>query len=410
MKILQDPKKRGLVAVSVLGILVLATLTPFILFRDARHLSAYANGAEDSSHVRDELALTGASISDIVSTPHLLADVKDPAHTLLVVMGVERRFDAGESDAVIAFLRAGGNVLLADEGGFGTAIARDAGFAFDSSRVLDSHNHRGDPKLVVVNSTLDGRTYRLLLNSPANLVPLPDRTGAPVVLASSSPADVYPDGSYRDVNANGEIDKGDPSGPFPLIVSTAVGAGRLILVADTGLFMNQQVDLAEFENGAYVRALAATVVGRDGTILVDESRHAPGPGLAPLDDAARALGRATAGTLVTYALLVLLVGGTALAVRLTRTTEDWSHHRHDVSQLLPAPEGLAPDLDRAQRFARRRISEKHNIPIEQVAAMSAEQILGVCGDKLLADAAAGTLRSDPSPIFVSYLPSTEAVP
>jgi hypothetical protein len=204
------------------------------------------------------------------------------------------------------------------------------------------------------------------------------------------------------VNANGEIDRGDPAGPFPLIVRTHLGAGTLVLVSDTGLFMNAQVDLAEYENAAYVRALAGSLVGRDGTILVDESRHAPAAPLAGFDDAARELGRATAGSLATYALVALLLVATVVGVLLTRATEDWSHHAHDVTREVPAPESVRPDLERAQRLARRRISEKHNIPLEQVAAMSAEQLLAACGDRLLAEAAAGTLRADPAPVFKSY--------
>jgi len=408
VKLLQDPRQRGLVAAALVALLALVAVAPFLLFGAQRHLSAYEDGAEDASHLKDELGLTGATVKAVVSTPTLLSDVKDPSRTLLLVLGAERRYDASEADAVAAFLRAGGSVILADEGGFATAIAQDAGFAFDSSRVLDSSNHRGDPRLVVTNSTLDGRSYRLLLNAPTALVPLPDRVGAYDVLAASSAGSSFPQGSYRDVNGNGEIDRADPAGPFPLLVRTHLGAGTLVLVSDTGLFMNQQVDLPDYENAAYVRALATGLVGNGGTILVDESRHAPAAPLAPFDDAARALGRATSGGLVTYALLALLLVATVVGVLLTRATQDWSHHAHSADHEVPAPEAVRPDLDRAQRLARRRISEKHNIPLEQVAAMTAGQLLAVCGDRLLADAAAGTLRADPSPIFKLY--AAEAPP
>lgn len=409
MKLLHDPKTRGWIAVGLLAIVAIGALAPFAFGRDARHLSAFADGAEDMGHVRGELALTGATIQGLVSTPAQLADVAEPSKTLLLVVGPERRYDASEADAIVAFLRAGGNVLLADEGGFGTLVAREAGFAFDGSRVLDTHNHKGDAQLVVANSTLDGRTYHLLFNAPGDLVPLPGKTGDYAVLAQSSPA-AYPEGSYRDLNGNGVIDREDASGPFPLVVRTHVGAGTLVLVADTGLFMDQQVDLPGFDNAAYAKALVGSLVPRDGTILVDESRHAPHAPLALLDDAARTLGRATAGTLVTYALLVLLAAGAVVLVLATRATEDWSHHAHDVAQQLPVPENVRADLARAQRMARRRISEKHNIPMEQVAAMSAEQLVALCGDRLLAEAAAGTLRSDPTALFRSFSSLPEATP
>jgi hypothetical protein len=79
-----------------------------------------------------------------------------------------------------------------------------------------------------------------------------------------------------------------------------------------------------------------------------------------------------------------------------------------VGAEVPAPEGVRPDLARAQRMARRRISEKYNIPMEQVASMTAEELLRVTGDKLLSEAAAGTLRADPAPLFRSF--SAEASP
>ncbi|MEA3199702.1 MAG: hypothetical protein QOE90_1130 [Thermoplasmata archaeon] len=407
MKLLQDPKPRGWLAVGLVAALALIVLSPFVLFPAQRHLSAYAEGAEDASHVRGELSAW--TTRDVLTTPSLLSGVKDPGKTLLLVMGAERRYDASEAEAIVSFLRAGGHVILADEGGFGTAVAREAGFAFDNSRVLDSSNYHGDPKLVVANSTLAGRTYRILFNAPTAIVALPDATGlAPQVLARSTAAAAFPESSYRDLKGNGQIDIADPTGPFDLVVRTDRLGGTLVLVADTGLFMNGQVDLGEFENGAYVRALVNDILPRDGTILIDESRHAPHPGLAPLDDAARALGRVTSGDLVTYAAVALLVLAAAVAVAMTRATEDWSHHDHTVDHVVAAPESLRPDLERAQRLARRRISEKHNIPMEQVAAMSAEQLLAVCGDAMLANAAAGTLRADPSPLFRSY--AAEAIP
>src|SRR5581483_8606984 len=143
-------------ALILLAIVLIGVLAPLVYATSARHLSAYVDGGEDMGRTRQGLALTGADVRDVVSTPSLLADVKEPQKTLLMIVGPERRYDEAESDAILDFLHQGGRVLLADEGGFGTVIAREAGYAFDSSRVLDTRNHLGDPKLVVANSTLDG--------------------------------------------------------------------------------------------------------------------------------------------------------------------------------------------------------------------------------------------------------------
>lgn len=408
---LKARRNRKLLAIVLLVVLGLLVLGPFVYARDARHLSAFREGDEEMGLARAELAAAAGAVDAVTSTPHLLADVEEPSRVLFVAVGAERRYDADEAAAVIAFLRAGGNVLLADEGGFGTDVAREAGWAFGSQRLLDTRNHRGDPRLPVVDARAEpeGHAYRVLFNSPSVLRLLDDDgTAAPhVVLASTSAAE-YPNGSSLDVNANGEVDRADPPGPHPLVVRAQVGEGILVLVADTGLFMDAQLRLVEYENDDYVRALAKSLVPGDGRILVDEARHAPPAATALWDNAVRTLGRATTGTFAPFLLLTALLAASVLAWWRTRPTDDWTHHAHDVGALVPAPETLRPDLARAQRMARRRISERYNIPMEQVASMTAEELLRVTGDRLLSDAAAGTLRADPAPLFRSF--STEASP
>lgn len=412
MTFLKDPRHRAWTALALLALLLLSLAGPFVVGRDARHLSAYRDGGEDASLALAELSGAASRVDAILGSAHALADVDDPARALYVAIGVERAYDPSEAAAVLDFLRRGGSVLLADEGGYGTQVAREAGFAFGEQTLLDTRNHLGDPKLVVTTARLDGRDFRILLNAPTELAALTS-AGAHDVLASSSPATTYPDGSYLDVNANGEIDLGDRAGPFPLVVRTRVGEGTLVLVADTGLFMNRQASLIEYGNAAFVGALAQSLVPRDGVVLLDESRHAPPAPLAPYDNAVRAVSRATSGVVAPAILLALLVLCTLVAWRATQETQDWSHHDHDVGRELPAPAQVRPDLGRAQRMARRRISERFNMPLEQVAAMPAEQLLSLTGDRLLAEAAAGTLRSDPTPLFrelSSSTPRPEATP
>lgn len=410
MSFLKDPVKRGYAAAALLALLVLALVGPVVVNADARHLTAYRNGDEDVSLVRAAIEPKASRVESILATPDVL-DEADPSKTLFVAIGAERRYDAHEAEAVVRFLEAGGRVLLADEGGFGTDIARAAGFAFGSQRVLDTRNHLGDPKLVVASATLDGQDYPLLFNSPTTLVPLSDAGTDYETLVVSSRA-AYPDGSYLDANANGEIDISDKAGPFPLVVRKSVGTegGVIVLVADTGLFMNAQGQLIDYRNVEFVAALVQALVPRDGVVYLDEARHAPTPGVAPWNAAARTLGRLTSGPVAPYATLALLVALTVVAWRLTRQTEDWSHHEFNVGMEIPVPDDLRPDLSRAQRMARRRISEKFNIPMEQVAAMPAEQLVTLTGDRLLAEAAAGTLKGDPAPLFRSFSSSSTEAP
>ena len=407
MSLLKGRRARAVLACALLGLLALALLGPFVYDRDARHLSAFREGDEEMGLARAELAGAAGSTDALLSTPHALSDLKEPSRALYVAVGPERRYDADEAAVVLAFLRAGGNVLLADEGGFGTDVAREAGWAFGTQRLLDSRNHLGDPRLPVADAKAepDGRAFRVLLNSPSILRDV-SRDAAPApfeVLAWTSAAE-YPNGSYVDVNGNGEIDLADPAGPFPLVVRAQVGEGTLVLVADTGLFMDAQLRLLEYENDDWLAALARSLVPPEGILLFDEARHAPPAATALWDNSIRTLGRATTGDVAPFLLVLGLAALSALAWRLARPTEDWTRHGFDVGVEVPAPETLRPDLARAQRMARRRISEKYNIPIEQVASMTGEELLRVTGDKLLSEAAAGTLRSDPAPLFKSFSP------
>lgn len=406
---LKDPIQRGWAVLAVLAVLALALIVPLAVNAEDRHLTAFRPGDEDASAIRETLE-GKADVQAYLSTPHQLDDIKDPTQALLVILGAERRYSEGESQAIIAFLERGGRVLLADEGGYGTDVALAAGFGFRSTHLVDTHNHRGDPTLVVATAKVEDRAYSVLFNAPISIHALQD-ANPHEVLAKSSAA-VFPDGSYLDSNGNGEVDISDGASPddggFSLIVRTTVGSagGILVLVADTGLFMNEQAAVVDFQNEEYVADLVGTLVPRDGVIILDESRHAPAPMLAAYDNAVRSVGRATSGDVAPYVTLALVLLATLVAWYATRETEDWSHHEHNLGVEANVPEDVRPDLSRAQRMARRRISERFNIPLEQVAAMPAEQLFTLTGDRSLSEAAAGTLRSDPAPLFRQFSEAT----
>lgn len=408
---LRDPRKRAYVALGVLAIVVIGLAWPFAISRDARHLSAYGDGAEDISRFRNELAATGARIQAIGGTPRILADVETPASTLLVVIGTERRYDAGEARAVIEFVRAGGSVILADETGFGSDVASAAGFAFSSQRVLDTQNYRGDETLAVARSSLGGTEYRVVFNQPSSLLMLSSAQPYQVIASSSEPK--FPDGSFLDANANGEIDIADQPGPFPFIIKTKLAderSGTIILISDTGPFMNAQLGLADYDNARFLRALVSATVPADGVIIIDESRHAPSALTAAWENSVRTLGRVAMGDVAPFILLGVLLAGSIAAWRLTRPTDDWSHHKFDISEHLAVPENVRPDATRLQRMARRHISEKFNMPMEQVSAMTTDELLEVVGDRPLSESASGTFKGDPSPMFRLFSNSSVITP
>ncbi len=393
------PRQRGWLTLGILVAVSITLIAPFLFNADARHLSAYADGPEDASTFHSALDTIGGRVDNILATPLVLNDIEDPKNTMLVILGVERRYDPGERDAILAFLHAGGNVLLADEGGFGTDIAQEAGWAFGSERVLDTRNHLGDYSLVTADVKL-ANTYRVLFNKPTSLVPLSRSNEVPhEILATTSPA-LYPDGSYQDINGDGAIDRADRPGPFALVVRATVGEGTLILIADTGPFMNRQMTVTEFNNDAFARALISTLIQGEARVLIDESRHAPHPGFAAWDTTARTVARLTQSTIGPWVVASLFLLS-FLAWRLTRPTEDWSHHEHRVGDDRPVAENVRPDAERMRRHALRRINEKYNIPMEQVQAMTAAELHAAIGDRNLADAAYSASKADAALFFKS---------
>lgn len=402
---LKDARFRGWLAAGILGLLVLSLLWPLAVSRDARHLTAYASGDQDLSRLHDELHGAVGDVRATFGGPHDLAGL-DPTRTVLFVVGAERRYDPSEAQEVVAFLRAGGAVVLADDTGFGSDVAREAGFAFSSQHVLDTVNYHGDARLAVATATMDGQSYRLLFNTPSAIVALSNAADHDVIAQSSSAK--YPDGSYLDTKGSGQIDINDQPGPFPLVVRTHVGAGTLVLVSNAGVFMNAQMGVADDDNARFAHALATTLLPNGGTAVIDESRHAAVWWLAPWGDPVRLLARATGGVATPFLLVGALVLATLAAWRSTRSTDDWSRHEFDASRLQPVPPHVRPDAARAQRMARVRISERFNIPLEQVAAMTTEDLLALTGDRTLTDAASGA--ADPGPFFKTYAPPTESTP
>lgn len=400
---LREPRKRALLGLTLLGVIAVGLLAPFVFGGDARHLSAYADDREDLSAFRAQLQ---GSTEAILGSPAMLLDVDDPTKALYIAIGPERRYDDAESDAIIRFLREGGRVLIADERGYSARIAREAGLTVDGNLVLDSGGYRGDVRFPVVDASVTegGSTYRVVFNLPSKITEL-SSVGAYGTLARST-ASRGLNGSFVDKNDNLVIETSDEPGPHVLAARAVVGQGELVLVADTGLFMNEQLRVADsqYQNEAYVRALVSSLLPTGGTIFLDESRHAPPAPIAAWNNGVRTLARLTTGLAAPIFLLGLAVL-TFVAWLYTRETEDWSHHHFDLGHKVPAPEDVRPDSGRLQRMARRRISERYNIPLEQVAAMPAEELLRVTGDRSLSEAAAGTLRGDPGQLFASLAPA-----
>jgi len=152
-------KRIGLQAAfwSVIGILMLTILLNFVNVSNSNQLSAYDDDWDDLSAFRGELNDMGVTTRSLVSSPLLLADIDDPRNTTFIINGVERdtlslpQFDPdglisfsredgysnSEIRAIVDFVEAGGNVVVFEDFGYSSSIAKAFGVNITGYQVYD---------------------------------------------------------------------------------------------------------------------------------------------------------------------------------------------------------------------------------------------------------------------------------
>ena len=175
----------------VLLILLLTVVSSYVELDNKSQLSAYDDGWNDISAFHDEVeAFDGVVTNSVVSSPLLLAEIEDPSHTLFVISGVERdtlslpHFDDdgfisfsdadgysdAEVDAIIAFVKANGTVIVLDDFGFASSLGETLGVKYTGYPLYDTvYAHSLDYNYVwaciqanpcgMDNSTLDPESF-----------------------------------------------------------------------------------------------------------------------------------------------------------------------------------------------------------------------------------------------------------
>ena len=226
----------GLVAGLVAGIVTAYLFPPIDDFDPS---NPFWNGL---SRLSSELDLT--PISSLTSG---LAKV-DPSRSALLIVGPEAPFSRAEARAVSRFVRGGGLLLLADDFGSGNQLLKLMGLKvrITEGLLLDPlFKHRASPLPKV-----RARGLKLVLNYAAALA----GSGFEVLAESSS-------FSFLDSNLNLRFDSGERKGPFPVAARVPYGAGEVVVVSDSSLFLNSMLGLGD--NLRFARAL----VGGRGALL-----------------------------------------------------------------------------------------------------------------------------------------------
>jgi hypothetical protein len=263
--------------IMIISILIFYSLTSiFTSIPSKPQLSIYSDTWGDLSDCRNDLENINYSVSSIISTPTVLTKFNEDEFNKKIYMGIgiERSFTTEDSDAIWSFVRKGGNVVLADDFGYGNSfwnsnLNEGYGKAEFRKKQLFDPNYIKNTTFVTIYARLpwiNSEWYQLLLNAPTALK-RSSGSAEMAILAESS------EDSWLDENDNRIRDPGELKGEYPIIMyfQPGSGAGKVFIISDPGLFINENWD--QMDNSKFVLHLINYLLPNGGEVIFDESRH-----------------------------------------------------------------------------------------------------------------------------------------
>jgi hypothetical protein len=191
----------------------------------------------------------------------------DPDANALVIIGPTKAFTSAEGAHVSEFVRAGGELLLADDFGTGNSLLQGIGATsrFSGDLVVDLAYDKQPEFSVLFDLRTDPLTKNvstLLLNYPSSLSINTTTTEA---VAYSSIA------SWLDTNGNRLQEWGEPRGPFPMVARERMGAGSILLISDPSVLINGMRD--NMDNGVFGTNVIDEVCAGRTAVYFDESHR-----------------------------------------------------------------------------------------------------------------------------------------
>ena len=160
---------------------------------------------------------------------------------LLAIIGPNREFSQSETSHIRSFLDSGGIVLLADGFGTGNGLleALDVSARFSKIPIADLLYYSKEPSFPIITdfspSPVTVNIAALLLNHPSYIEI--SNYSSVTKLASSS---LF---SFVDLNGDSRPEPNATIDSYPVLASTSIGRGSLILVSDPSIFVNEMIDL-----------------------------------------------------------------------------------------------------------------------------------------------------------------------
>ena len=266
-----------------LSTLVLFPILQIVVERDPQ-LSAYDEDWNDISNFRQALeedADTSYNVSAILSNPAVLDDIVDPSSSLLVIAGIESPYTELELEILVRFMERGGSILVLGDYDYSNTIAQLFAIEFVQHQLWDQ-NYRDNVSFIETTAHIDGKSYSVLLNEP---VVIKDLNSQSLNLWSSNiewTKNVFMTtsrNSWIDSDDDGAITPDDEPAPlsgFQLGVECGLrlegeALGSAVFISDSSLGINHMWN--ENQNSFFLIALVESIIGTDGQVLFDESRH-----------------------------------------------------------------------------------------------------------------------------------------
>jgi hypothetical protein len=162
---------RAGLAILLVTVLVSSTVLFPLLQRTVSRepqLSAYGDDWNDLSRFRNALETEGYNITSVLSSPAVIADLEHPSQTLVVVAGTGSPYSGLEVEVLVAYLEAGGRMLVMGDFDYSNALAELFTVRFAGHRLWDQ-NYVGNVSMLRVDGHANGQEYPLRPNPPTSL-------------------------------------------------------------------------------------------------------------------------------------------------------------------------------------------------------------------------------------------------
>lgn len=249
----------------LVSLLVAVLLTVVVAGATSTAAFGASNAAWDGSSALQSTADAAGTDSRLLLETNAYRNVTREG-TVAVVLSPTQPYDETDGEAMRAFVREGGTLVVgSDFGSRGNALlaAVGADARFDGSLLRDDRHYYRTPAMVEATNVSDhplvAGSDTLTLNHGTAVEP---RSGNATVLVRTS------EYGYLDRNGNDALDESEQLDAYPVVAVERVGSGRVVVVGDPSVFINAMLDRQG--NQQFTRAL----FGQHQRVLLDYS-HAP---------------------------------------------------------------------------------------------------------------------------------------